>query len=204
MTIYAGIDENGIIQSQVWNNDPPDVEGPTRASMLEGCFPLIRIIPERVRKPVGMSPTAQLFWNDGSPEWRETLPLPDLKARSLQEVDALADAARAKVLAAPTNSVEYSLTEADARAFKAAGYEGPAPSGVSTWVHAKRRQGWTAQQAADDIIATADAWKDLLWFVRGHRLDTKELIRDADTVFQVEMLLEAFKAGLTAAVGGLQ
>ena len=76
----------------------------------------------------------------------------------------------------PLRVVEYQVAESDALAFKAAGYAGPVPASVSVWATAK---GWTAQQAADDILAAAQLWRQALIGLRQARLAGKEGVRQA-------------------------
>lgn len=72
---------------------------------------------------------------------------------------------------------EYRQAEADALAFKAAGYTGAVPPFVASYVTAK--VDWTAKQAADDILATANTWRVALGQIRASRLLCKELARKA-------------------------
>lgn len=85
-------------------------------------------------------------------------------------IDAEADAIRNAVLGGRTT--EYQAAEADALAFKAAGYAGPVPPGVKSWLDAKTAvgAGWTAQQCADDILATAASWRSAEAAIRSNRL----------------------------------
>lgn len=203
MTIYACIKE-GIIVAQLAVVDSADGVGPPRSSTVDDEYDLVAIIPERIARPAGATETTLLHWNSGSPEFRETLPLVDLILRTIRQIDQASDGARARILAEPTNTEEYRPTATDAAAFKAAGYIGPVPLGVSTYTYAKRRLGWTDQQATDDILATADRWINALWYIRRHRLNMKELVRDATTTHEVELLLETFLDELAAAMQGVQ
>jgi hypothetical protein len=202
MPIYACINDDDVIVAQITIAGPEDGIGPVYLPMADE-YQNIRIVPTLIRRTKDLSDTSLLHWNEGNPEFRETLPLGDFKDHCLKEIDALADTVRARILVAPTNTVEYSLTETQAREYQESGYQGTVPPAVASWAYAKRRKGWTAEQATEDIITTADAWKNLLWFIRAKRLDTKELVRDADSVYQIELLLETFKDGLAAATAGL-
>lgn len=94
-------------------------------------------------------------------------------------IDHAADAARLR-LVSPGQWVdqEYLLAFEDATAFKAAGYTGEVPGGVSTWAIA---EGWTDQQAADDIIYQKALWKAASDQIRGIRLAGKASCRAAAT-----------------------
>jgi hypothetical protein len=124
--------------------------------------------------------TAKLQWKD-RPVWTETAPLPIVAARVIDTIDAEGDAARLKVIGDPTKVLEYQLAEAQARRHAAAGYPDPAPECVASWAEAKRwangGEPWTGQQAADDIITTADRWYGALERIRRLRLDAKERVR---------------------------
>jgi len=126
------------------------------------------------------SPTADLLWQD-RPAWVETAPLEIIAARAIATMDAEGDAARLKVIGDPTKVLEYQLAEAQARRYAAAGYPDPAPECVASWSDAKRwanrGEPWTGQEAADDIITTADRWYGALERIRRLRLDAKERVR---------------------------
>jgi len=114
--------------------------------------------------------------SDGYPSWG------DVPVRSivdlLIDIDRAAGEARDRFVS-PGHLVdqEYKYAESKAREFKAAGYPGDAvPRAVSSWAQAK---GWTAQQAADDIIATAGYWYDTIDEIRELRLAGKEATRNA-------------------------
>lgn len=145
-------------------------------------------------------------WLDGAtePSWRDNRAIEEVRAFSIDAIDTAADEARAKVLVKSTNTIEYQAALADAVKYRDAGFTGAAGRGVTSWSYAKRRQGWTDQQAAENILATADAWENALYFIREQRLDAKELVRDATTNSEVDTLLATFIATLTAAMQGVQ
>lgn len=95
-------------------------------------------------------------------------------AATVQKIDADTDALYAAVTG--NRATEYVDAEAGAVAFAAANYQGSVPDGVSSWANAK---GWSAQQAADDIIATASAWRTAQAAIRAARLLRKERARTA-------------------------
>lgn len=70
---------------------------------------------------------------------------------------------------------EYRQAEADALGYQSAGYAGPVPAFVAD--HQAAKGTWTAQQAADDILATAAAWRAAQAQIRANRLMCKELAR---------------------------
>lgn len=88
-------------------------------------------------------------------------------------VDQHAEAARGRYVSHPLMAAEYEQAERDATAFKAAGYAGAVPGSVSVWATAK---GWTARQAADDILAAAAMLRAKLLQIRAVRLAGKEAI----------------------------
>ena len=70
------------------------------------------------------------------------------------QIDADTDAIYQQVIG--NRAAEYTVAEAEALAYADAGYTGTVPASVASWATAK---GWAAQAAADDIIATATAWR---------------------------------------------
>ena len=96
----------------------------------------------------------------------------------LQIIDNAADAARQRIVGDAVRVVEYQVAEADATAFKNAGYTEAVPPFVGVWAQAKN---WTAQQAADDILAAAASWRQALIGLRQARLMGKEAVRTASS-----------------------
>lgn len=169
----------------------PDPEGYT--GPLTGApppFPTSRVVwmpwQGKIEMSAAPTPTSQYMWTDAGPAWVETAPLDILVERTIDRIDSAADAARMAVIAKQTNTPEYQRAEAQARAFKAAGYPaGDVPRNVAGWAAAKWRDEMTAQQAADDIIVTADRWYQLLDDIRDMRLAAKEDVRHAAAAGEV-------------------
>jgi len=101
-------------------------------------------------------------------------PITEIKDDLCTRIDSEADAARLKIAGDPLRVVEYQQAETEAAAYKAAGYTGTVPPSVQSWDEAK---GWTAQQAADDILTVAAGWRQALYALRDIRLKGKETIR---------------------------
>lgn len=121
------------------------------------------------------------------------------KAALMKKIDADADAIYADVIGG--RSLEYQRAEEDAQAFKDAGYAGPVPAGVSTWATAKS---WTAQAAADDILAVAAAWRQAQTAIRGNRLAKKEQVRlaaDSAALASVRSTWAAFVTNIRNQLG---
>jgi endonuclease/exonuclease/phosphatase family metal-dependent hydrolase len=95
-------------------------------------------------------------------------------AALVRQIDAETDALYGVVIG--NRAAEYTLAETEATAFAQANYDGPAPASVASWATAK---GWTAQQAADDILTTAVAWRTAQAAIRAARLLRKEQARNA-------------------------
>ncbi|MGH8348140.1 MAG: phage tail protein [Pseudomonas sp.] len=112
--------------------------------------------------------------SDGSIRKRP-FPAPSVTAEMLcSSIDAAADAARKNVAGDPLRAVEYERSAAEAQAFKQAGYpSGAVPRGVAAWAI----EGRTPRQAADNIIAEAVAYTEVLYRLREMRLQAKESIR---------------------------
>lgn len=89
-------------------------------------------------------------------------------------IDKEADAAREMVAGNPLRAVEYQTAALEAHAFKDAGYpQNAVPRGVAAWAIGGR----TIQQAADNIVAEANAYTEVLYRLREIRLLAKERIR---------------------------
>jgi hypothetical protein len=139
---------------------------------------------------------------DGVVEWTDIAQLADTIAQAIAAIDSAADAARMEVIARQTNMPEYVRAEVQARAFKAAGYPADVPRSVAGWARAKWRDGLTAQQAADDIIATADRWYALLDDIRDLRLYAKEDVRHAANNDDALARVQQFTTDLTNLMKG--
>lgn len=93
---------------------------------------------------------------------------------------------------------EYTRAEAEAIAFKQAGYTGTVPDSVASWANAKA---WTATQATDDILATATGWRTAQSAMRATRLSCKEIARTANDLTAVTTQWEAFLVTIKTALG---
>lgn len=93
---------------------------------------------------------------------------------------------------------EYTRAEAEAIAFKQAGYTGAVPDSVASWANAKA---WTATQATDDILATATGWRTAQSAMRATRLSCKEIARTANDLTAVTAQWEAFLVTIKTALG---
>lgn len=121
------------------------------------------------------------------------------KAALLIKIDADVDAIYRAAIG--ERGPEYDLAESQATAFKAAGYAGAVPSSVQAWATAK---GWTAQQAADDILAMASQLNSARDAIRAARLLRKEQARTATTAVVLDTVRAqwtGFVAAIRAALG---
>jgi hypothetical protein len=120
-------------------------------------------------------------------------------AAAMRKIDADADAIYGSVLG--NRGEEYKGAEADAKAFKQAGYSGAVPTGVSSWVAAS---GMTAQGAADDILATADNWRGAMAQIRSNRLARKKAVEAAADQAGIDAAMaqwNGFATAMRAALG---
>lgn len=118
----------------------------------------------------------------------------------LTKIDADVDLIYGAVLG--NRGPEYDLAEQDATAYKNAGYTGSVPASVASWVAANA--GKTAQWAADDILATAAAWRAAQAQIRATRLVSKAAARaTADVAGLVPVLTQwaIFVAAARAQLG---
>ena len=121
-------------------------------------------------------------------------------SQTLSDVDRSADTARLLVVGDPVRVKEYERAEQQARAFRNDGYIGDVPASVECWAAAK---GWSAQHAADDILAASVRWYAALDGIRALRLAAKEGIRNATTNSAADAILANFSAALTTAMQGV-
>jgi hypothetical protein len=120
------------------------------------------------------------------------------RAALTADIDRRADALRLAIVGDPVRVEEYRLARDEAAAYIAVNYAGAVPPTVQAWATAKS---WTAQQAADDIAATAQAWESALYAIRSIRLIGKEAVRGAATDAAAQT---AYATALTqlSAIGG--
>jgi hypothetical protein len=94
-----------------------------------------------------------------------------------QAIDLAAGRARARYASRGEHvAAEYEQAEAAAKVYQAAGYAGEAPAAVHAWAEAT---GMTAQAAAENILATASAWRAKLDEIRRIRLVGKAAVTAA-------------------------
>lgn len=103
-----------------------------------------------------------------------------LQVSLCSQIDATADQVYVAIGGpSPGRLAEYQQAGNDAQAFKAAGYPAArVPSTIACWATAS---GMTAQAAADNIIATAAAWVNVLEGIREARLVGKSNVNKATT-----------------------
>jgi len=128
------------------------------------------------------------------------LPLGAAQLCAAQQIDETADNARVTVVGNSLRVVEYQLAEEEARAFQAAGFEGDVPSTVQAWVDAA---GLSPQEAAENILAEAAAWKGALYAIRAARLKGKQQALKATTHDEAEAIADVAIAAINASVVGV-
>ncbi|CAN7438557.1 hypothetical protein LJR118_002882 [Acidovorax sp. LjRoot118] len=100
--------------------------------------------------------------------------MPAAIAAAVARIDADVDAIYGSAIG--LRQAEYEMAERQAQTFADAGYEPPVPGMVQSWAIAK---GWTAQAAADDVLAVAAQWRGAQELIRAQRLLRKEQARAA-------------------------
>ena len=113
--------------------------------------------------------------------------IPNAKNAALLKIDADTDAIYGAILG--NRAEEYTSASDHAAAYKAANYTGTVPPGVQSWAVAKS---WTATKAADDILATRDAWIPAQNAIRAARLLRKEQVRAATDAAGISGVLTAW------------
>lgn len=122
------------------------------------------------------------------------VPLQRLQANAVLLIDRDVDMIYAAVIG--HRQAEYEAAEREAHAYADAGYAGAAPSLVQAWASAKN---WTGQQAADDILAQALAWRGAQAQIRAQRLLRKEQVRNAVDAPALDAVAEGWVAFVAAA-----
>lgn len=94
----------------------------------------------------------------------------------LLRIDQVADAKRMQFLGDVTRAFEYQAAEAGAKAYEAAGFDGPVPDDVMSWAVASNI---TPRKAAEDIIREAGLFNDARIAIRAIRLQGKQAVKNA-------------------------
>lgn len=115
------------------------------------------------------------------------------RAALVKSIDADVDAVYAAVIG--NRSDEYNAARDQAAEFAEGGYLGAAPPSVASWAAAK---GWTATQAADDILAAAASLAGLRDIIRAQRLAKKEAARAASGEAALAIVSEQWAGALAA------
>lgn len=90
---------------------------------------------------------------------------------------------------------EYKLAEADALAFKAAGYAGVCPASISSW---KPSSTLTNQQKADTVIAQAIGLRSAISAMRVQRFASQDAMMAAITQAQLDAAVATWGAFILA------
>ncbi len=97
-----------------------------------------------------------------------------------------------------SRQAEYEEAERQAKAYAGAGYTGPVPPMVQCWADPK---GWTAEQAADEILQQSEIWRGAQQAIRAQRLALKEQARAAESSAAVRAGWDGFVAVARAQLG---
>ncbi|SDP46059.1 hypothetical protein SAMN04488595_109200 [Ralstonia sp. 25mfcol4.1] len=193
MQIYAQVDGDnkviGFVAEGIHDPIPQPsiaISAATHAQLLEG---------QSVGKIMAVTPDGKAVLID-----RPAPSLGQVRVLLCASIDAAADAARLAVAGDPLRAAEYQIAEAEAKAYRAAGYVGECPLSVKSWAEAK---GWSSKQAADNIIAEANAWNAALYAIRDARLKAKEGVRNALTADSATAIASAAIDGIHAKIASL-
>lgn len=115
------------------------------------------------------------------------------RAKLIDKIDADTDALIVRVIG--QRGLEYLEAEKQALAYIAANYAGAVPEFVQSWATAK---GQTATWAANDIAATATAWRTAQTTMRANRLLHKENARNAADTAALNAVVASWAAFLAA------
>jgi len=124
--------------------------------------------------------------------------LDDRKSQAIIDVDCDSDDVVNDVIG--RRDTEYLMAEKQAQDFIAAGYNGDTYPYVSSWAAAKNA---TESWAADNIIDTANNWRLVQSDMRAKRLKTKEDVRNALTVDDIDILVNTWKSYISSVKNSL-
>lgn len=165
MSFYYSATTGGFYASDIHNAMPADVVEITNEqhqALLVAQAAGSRIQPDDSCHPIAVAPKPPT--------------LEQIKASLCASIDAARDSAYADIGGNNAGRIqEYAMARDDAVAYRGAAYTGEVPVGVSSWVTPER----TARQAADGIIATADAWTAFVGAVRTYTLQGKYAVEAA-------------------------
>ena len=114
--------------------------------------------------------------------------LQDKKSQSLKFIDESSDDVITAVIG--RRDTEYLQAEKQAQEFIDAGYTGNTHPYVSSWAIAKNE---TDEWAADNIIETATAWREVQSDLRAKRLLHKENVRNSATQQDIDTVMGSWK-----------
>lgn len=194
MRTYARIDGNCVAEIFITDGDVTTM-----------------FVPELIWVDVtDISPTPKQGWlaAEASGLWSflppPTPPAPtvdQVKASLCAAIDSAADRVYVEIGGpSPGRLAEYKQAKADADSFKQAGYSGSVPDTIACWAEA---QGWSAKQACDDILATADAWDGALEAIRRGRLIGKANVNSCADASAANAAAEQVIANIRAVPAGL-
>lgn len=151
--VICETDENGRVVYQIEVADPGDLpyfEG----IEFDPCF-----IQDGRRIKVPPAPTPFHEWSWVTKTWSiDSNGIDAVKLRTLESIDEAAGVARLRYISsAPGQAETYMRKEAQARAWLAVGFAGPAPSFIAAEATAL---GVTARSVAEEVIALADFWEN--------------------------------------------
>jgi hypothetical protein len=165
--------------------DAVNITSEEHAALLQGQSAGKCIVADANGKPILVAPAEPTF--------------AEKSAVLVKQIDADADSIYAAALG--NRATEYAEAEAQAQVYKDAGYVGDAPDYVQSWADAA---GLTTQAAADDILATAAAWRTAQEAIRANRLSCKQAAKAAATseaLAAVAATWSAFVVAIKALLG---
>lgn len=182
---YMVRDIDQIITGVLWFDDPdsgpvkPQASAPEGVTLVAGGgdFDRVQYLDTFVAK-----------WNGEEVVWEDAVPLESRVESAFKVTYADIDKIYADCVGNRTE--EYKDSENDARAFAAAGYEGPVTINVSSF--AKRNPTGQIQSnewAAKQIIAQADAYATAKVAMREQRFDTQADLREASTLADLDQIM---------------
>lgn len=128
------------------------------------------------------------------------LPLGAALQAAMEQIDQAADLARRAALGDSLRALEYQITADEAKSFAAAGYVGEVPPTVQAWMDAADLD---AQEATDNILQEAAAWKNALYKIRAARLKGKQDVLKRTTHEGAEAVANEAVAAIQVSIQGV-
>lgn len=141
-------------------------------------------------------PTTDHSWSEVERRWLP-LPIAEIRDRAFTQIDEVAGRVRLRyITSVPGQAETYTRKEAQARAWVAVGFSGPAPSFIAAEAVAL---GVPPQQVAEEVISLADFWEQAKGpQIEATRIAGKATVRAAATESEIRAATDSAIQALEA------